>query len=136
MARYSRRRGPLANFELTATFVTVTGFTIRRSFGRGVLDLSMTARCLNGTGATVIINTRFLLDGVVAGPGRTGISVPAAARGTVALRALVALTQGFHVVECQVIGGAAAGDVVEADSAEFVCVEIPVWDSDEDLITL
>ena len=136
MARYSRRRGPAVDFPLTDSFQVPTDFAINRLFGQGSLLLLWTGNFFNGTGAPATLGVIFSVDSVpVRGvPSRTTLLDGGVAE--ISCVSFVPISRGIHLLAPIVVGVAAAGGIIQADSAEFIVIELPEWDVDDDLITL
>lgn len=136
MARYSRRRGPAADFELTAVAQAIPGFDILRSFGRGTLQFLFSGVFLNAGIGVVTIVGGFLVDGGSLFPvGYSQVFAPGI-RGVISFGSLQPIDPGSHLLQVFLIGDAAVGEVVLADRSEFYVVELPEWDRDTDLLTL
>lgn len=136
MARYSRRRGPTANYDMTGSFALVPGMTISRSFGRGTLLVCGHLRfsCIIVAGS--LARFQAFLDGAGLGGSFGAITLANNDFRTGGFCILEPILPGLHTIELRVRGDAAAGDLVDAGSAELVVIELPEWDEDDDLITL
>jgi len=136
MARYSARTGPTANFELTAPFVTIPGFTITRSWDHGELFIAFGMTILNGTAAGFSHGARVLLDDQVVGPDNWVQRSSAGFQIVISGSLMTTIAAGAHLIELQADGAAAAGDVVQAGRCTLTVIQLPLWDTDVDIITL
>lgn len=134
MARISRRRGPTANFELTATPTTLPGFTISRYFDDGELLIAFTITIDNTAASPITPNVNINLDGTSIIPGNFLDTLQAASRRTVSRILLEPITAGVHTIELQVSNGATAGELVLANTAELLVIQLPQWDSATDIL--
>lgn len=133
MARYSRRSGPAANFELTAVAQTIPGMTIERFYDDGELLVMATMRYFNGTAGVGIFLPRILIDGIVYPPVSSREDTPSGFNSTHTFAHIFPITRGRHLIELQGIGSAAAGDHVVFDSAVLTVIQLPLWDRDIDI---
>ena len=136
MARYSRVRGPAANFELTTTLTTVPGLSITRSFGRGTLDISIGCMFVNLVAGPVAFASRLRIDGVAIQAADPLTDLLASTGVHFSQRLLQAVDPGLHTIDFQVSGSASAGDRINADTGELVVIELPEWDDDVNLVIL
>lgn len=134
--RYSRRRGPAAIFELTAPFTLITGLTISRYWDEGELLISFHARTLNVCGFLSTFQLCPYLDGVAILAAPPAKDIPNGSDGSLSATILQPITQGPHTIQLFASGNAAPGDIIPIQYAELVVVQLGVWDSDRDIITL
>ena len=136
MARYSRVRGPASDFNLVATYSTPTGFSITRSFGRGVILAGGVLTLLNTAVTNQDYRGRINID---AGAQLSGelIAIEEGLRSsTISPMGLFSIEPGIHTVELELHGGASPFGRVLAGRSEFVVIELPAWDLDDFLIDL
>lgn len=136
MARYSRRRGPASDFELTDSLALIPGFVIDRQFGNGTLLISGQLLVLNSTAVAGSVELAVLIDGAQINPVNLRLNYRKDENAVLGFNFLQPVSPGFHSVELQAFGVLPGGDVVVAGGAEFVVVELPEWDTDGDLVTL
>lgn len=136
MARYSRRRGPSVDFFLTSGLNPVPGFDVVRHFGRGVLDLRFSGS-LSPLGITPI-NTffSFLVDGVGVPVIPFQSSIATDTTLVACFSSLEPIEPGFHLVQVAFDLGNGISSVLHQRFSEFIVIELPEWDQDDDLITL
>ena len=127
MARLYRRRGPDADFELTAVFQTIPGLSVAALFDEGEILVLGRLRVTNGTGGTISLTTRIQYDGVDQPPVSYAGQIGAGGSEGYTDCAVVQNAGGQHTLRLQAQGDAAAGDVVLANSAELTVIQLPVW---------
>jgi len=134
VARLSRRRGPTANFALDGTFRTITGLSISRAFDDGELVILARAQVRNDSGVVQLQHCRLVLDGVEIPNSPTLVLADAvellASLSTYALQAIAA---GPHTIELQARQAAGATNVILANTGELAVIQLPVWDTTDDL---
>src|SRR3972149_5662392 len=108
MARYSRRRGPTAQFELTAAFQTIPQLTITREWDDGEVLILFRHRYNNTIAAQTVFQRQPLLDGAAAVGAIMRTNVPANSNLTTADFWFLPLTAGPHTIALQASGDAAA----------------------------
>lgn len=133
MARYSRRTGPPADFELTAAFAQIPGLIIMRHFDDGELLVLFSAQLANGTFATVNAYVQIMLDGVEYPASRTAITVPTYLYSQLTATALIPISAGTHTISLEALGSADPGDFIPQALARLTVIQLPLWDSDADI---
>jgi len=134
--RYSRRRGPAANYDCTAAFTLIPGLTISRYWDEGEILICTRAAIFNNAGGAGLFSISPYLDGVAILPAPPLFNIPNASNANISATLLQALTQGPHTLALYVLGLAPPGDIVLAQNAELIVIQLGVWDSDRDIITL
>ncbi len=133
MARYSRRRGPASDHEIADGFNVVSGLSVERFFDAGELLVFVSAQYHNGTGNVQSPDFDVFVDGVALHPIpfehdiASGDAIPLG--GTW----LVPVDRGVHTIDFRVDGDSVTGDIMRQDGSELVVVQLPLWDSDEDI---
>lgn len=133
MARYSRRLGPAANYELIGTATPIPGMSITRDWDDGELLLIARETILNGTGAQIGASFAFRVDGVQVPADVAQGTIPAGVPGTITDAQLITITKGTHTIDMISAGSAAAGDVVLQNGVSFIVIQLPLWDQDADI---
>lgn len=134
--RYSRRRGPPADFELVGLAQLITGFRISRYWDEGELFIGISATVTNTAGGTCRFEFIPRLDSVPFGPITLYTDIPNNTSGRNSATFMQPITQGPHTIELYASGIAAVGDRIIAGSAEFLIIQLGVWDSIDDIINL
>lgn len=136
MARYSRVRGPAADFELAVASARVTGMVIDRLWDDGELLVLYSSRVANVTAAAARLFVQIVLDGsVVLGSARSA-EVVVNGEATLTGALLLPVAAGRHVIELFGSGVAAVGDVVQVNATSFVVIQLPLWDDPANLVDL
>jgi len=133
MARYSRRSGPPANFELTATPTLITGLTLTRFFDEGELLISAQVEVGNATGVTITPFITVTVDGVTIPGIRGAPNIATGFRGAATLTTIVPIAAGMHTINVLGQGDAIAGDTAVANLAQLTVIQLPQWDQDTDI---
>ena len=137
MARYSQRLGPAAPFELTASMQTITGLSITRFFDNGELLISYYAQLFNSTVIDPDGFYQVTLDGAVIPASQLNRVMWGNSTFTdVCKTFLHSISAGVHTLAFQAQGTAAAGETIAANNALLTIVQLPLWDQDDDIITL
>jgi len=135
--RYSRRRGPTANFECALGYQLITGMSITRFWDEGELLISGMASYNQAAGATSQFGLAIVLDAVTVLPQTPPTqTVLLGQTASLALKILQPIAQGQHTIQLWATGLAAAGDVIFAQSAELIVIQLPLWDATTDILTL
>jgi len=134
MARYSRRRGPAADFELTAASLLIPGLTVTRNFGRGTLLYMFSGTVFNGTAGTVNFQAQVLVDETGSGVLNFLDGVAAGLFSLFSFSGIMPVDPGLHTVEVRMFGVAGVGDIVVQDRSVLSVIELPEWDRDDDFI--
>lgn len=133
MPRYSRRVGPAANFELTASFQPIPQLVVSRFFDDGELLIICKSRFLNGTVAVARVIVEITVDGSAIGHSRVVDDVPAADFGTFNPTAFWPISRGEHAIGLQASGVAAVGDLILAGGTVLAVIQLPLWERELDL---
>lgn len=134
MARYSRRTGPTVAFELTGAIAQIPGFQITRTWDEGELLILWAANVINATAGVVNANIFPVSEGLTVPVAPAVSAIPAGQRVHMSGHALLRVTGGTFGIGLFALGSAAAGDTIEADSAILTVIQLPVWDSDADIL--
>ncbi|KKN15102.1 hypothetical protein LCGC14_0989510 [marine sediment metagenome] len=136
MARYSRRRGPAVDFEMTDVFTLIPGMVIERSYGRGILLITGHVRLKNTTVAVAVANLKLQFDRVFISVQYLVQSVGVNENAVISFSFLQAIDPGVHTIELFALGVVAVGDRVLVGGSELIVIELPAWDQDDDIVTL
>jgi len=133
MARYSQKRGPAAAQELTGTFVVVSGLTINRFFDRGELLIVGGFKVENSSATLAGIGMQIQVDGINIFAADRATTVPPGGIGLISGWTIQAINEGTHSIEVRGRGETVSGDVVVANSGLISVIQLPLWDSEEDI---
>ena len=137
MPRYSRVRAPASSFETFTALTLLPGALVQRLFGLGPLFISGYVRFDNSSGLTVSGQVDIRVDGVSIAGGSLPLTTQETGRSVaVPFVHFVAPQAGVRLIEVFVGGVDNANHTVPLLGCELVVVELPRWDSDDDLITL
>lgn len=134
--RYSRRRGPTANHEATALWTTIPGMSIARYWDTGPLLICARAVMGNGSGGICNFSIRITIDSIPISGIPPTHHVPDTWNANLSGQWMEPITEGPHTIDLCVIGNAAPGDNIYANSAELIVLQLPLWDDETDFITL
>lgn len=134
MARYSSRTGPPADQELVSAGAPLNGMSITRQFDAGELLILAWSRISNNAGAAAVYGLQTQLDGVTIGALGPVLNIPNATLGTVHAAFLVPITEGPHTLSLFMGGQIAAGDVAQQNGSRLIVIQLPLWDSDGDVL--
>lgn len=134
MARYSRRRGPVANFALTTTDQLIPGLTVTRAFDNGELLILAHARFDTDSGVTNPNRLSIYINGVQETHPFIEHHVQALQRAMLSLHHIVPTSRGTHTIDLRASSRTPAGDVLIRNTAELVVIQLPRWDQEDDLL--
>jgi len=136
MARYSRREGPTAPFEITATLTAIPGISITRYYDEGELLILAQAAIDQEQATTTEYRVDVFVDGVsITSPAHL-TQLGATAEETLTRIHLHPVTQGEHTIDLRIRGSGNVGDTVPAGGATLIVLQLPLWDSEADIIAL
>ena len=137
MPRYSRVRAPASTFETFTALTLLPGALVQRLFGLGPLLVSGYVRFDNSSGLTVSGQVDVRVDGVSIPGGSLPLTTQETGRSAaVPFVHFIEPSPGVRLIEVFVAGVDTALHTVPLLGCELVVIELPLWDSDDDLITL
>ena len=134
MARYSRRVGPVASFQPTGTRQDIPGMFVTRFFDDGELLVSWGVRIFNGDAFPAGGDVEAQLDGVDVKVDPSSWNALASDRIYVSDCILVPISKGIHRIALTVSNFGSVGDVVTGNGAQLTLVQLPQWDSSQDIL--
>lgn len=134
MARYSRRRGPPADFELTTAPQLIPGLTLTRFFDDGELLVSYGIQIRNASGGTRAIRPQLRLDGTNIYLGIIDEVVQSGTRIYITESIILPIVIGQHTIEVFCAGTDVVGDVASIDACHLTVIQLPHWDQSTDVL--
>jgi len=136
MARYTRIRGPAANFTLPNVSTLIPGLDFTRFWDDGELLIIISCRVNNAGGGTTTTDLEPFID-VTTPPGNPLRHTSVIGElFTLTGAYLVSFTEGIHRIRLQALSSTNNGAIVQAGGCSLICIQLPLWDQDVNLITL
>lgn len=136
MARYSRIRGPASVVDLASTLTLISGFSITRTFGLGLVLVSYSTSLFNNTGASTFWLMSVVLDGVAILNSQQRVNAGVPHGHNISWTDIFEIACGRHTFELHGRGSVAAGNEINLEQTNLLVIELPPWDQEEGLITL
>ena len=128
MARYSRRRGPPADFELSGGAQIITGLSITRFWDHGEILLLVNLGYSNNIVGNAVVTINVALDGISPFLVVPQWSFTHTFFANLSLQTLIPTTEGVHTIDIIGTGNPVASDIILANKSTIVAIQLPLWD--------